>query len=348
VTKFKVQHALEASPQPAGKAGWMNGLLILGLLLAASAVADGADWVRPGLSTNQPVWGLRGGLLWAVAPAGFRGGEPRGMVRLGYPVLGNQRYDLINFIAIEPVVQGRRGFSELERSQLDGLNGKPIRAEGSGESALTSAAAGDLWKSADGGEELEVKLVEMQERFRDGQTFIFGITRRTPQELGALHFHFEARLKRSVLVNSNDYSPSLHAAQYFVYFTVANRNPKAAGYGECFWFGIPIYDNRHRLVPAYEAQDFGETKLFIFTPASESFARASTHDGEWVTIERDLLPLMRQGVEHARAKGFIKGSPGLADYRPLGIFIGWEVPGMFDAGLQIRNLSLKARSRPRL
>jgi hypothetical protein len=42
------------------------------------------------------------------------------------------------------------------------------------------------------------------------------------------------------------------------------------------------------------------------------------------------------------AEGFIKGSGDLANYRPLGIFIGWEVPGVFDAVLQIRNLSLKA------
>ena len=160
-------------------------------------------------------------------------------------------------------------------------------------------------------------------------------------EVGALDFHLEARLKRSVLVSSNDYSASLHATQYFVYFTVANRNPKAAGFGECFWFGIPIYDDRHRLVPAYEAQDFGDTKLFIFTPASESFARASAHDGDWVPFERDLLPLMRDGLEHARARGFIEGSSDLTDYRPLGIFIGWEVPGMFDVSLQIRNLSLR-------
>jgi len=161
-------------------------------------------------------------------------------------------------------------------------------------------------------------------------------------ELRACAFHLEARLKRSALVNTNDYSPSFHAAQYFVYFTVANRNPKAAGYGECFWFGIPIYDNRHRVVPAYEAQDFGETKLFIFTPASDRSAGRSTHDGEWVTFEQNLLPLMRQGLEHARDKGLIKGSHDLADYRPLGIFIGWEIPGMFDVDLQIRNLSLKA------
>ncbi len=160
--------------------------------------------------------------------------------------------------------------------------------------------------------------------------------------LAACNFHVEARLRRSALVSTNDYSPARHAAQYFVYFTVANRNPKAAGYQECFWFGIPIYDNRERVVSAYEAQDFGGTRLFIFTPASDTFARKSTYDGEWVTFEKDLLPLMRQGLEHARAKGFIKGSPDPADYRPLGIFIGWEVPGVFDVDLQIRNLSLKA------
>jgi len=168
----------------------------------------------------------------------------------------------------------------------------------------------------------------------------------TLAELGACEFHLEARLKRSRLVHTNDYSPSLHAAQYFVYLTVANRNPKAADYRGCFWFGIPIYDNRHRIVPAYEAQDFGETKLFIFTPASDRFARGSTHGGEWVTFEQDLLALMRLGLEHARDKGFIKGAPDFADYRPLGIFIGWEVPGMFDVDLQIRNLSLKAIPKP--
>lgn len=160
--------------------------------------------------------------------------------------------------------------------------------------------------------------------------------------LAACNFHLEARLKRSRLVSTNDYAPSLHAAQFLVYLTLANRNPQATGYQECFWFGIPVYDNRERVVSAYEAQDFGETKLFIFTPASDTFARQSTHDGEWVTFEKDLLPLMRQGLEHARAKGFLKGSIDLADYRPLGIFIGWEVPGRFEVELQIRNLSLRA------
>lgn len=163
--------------------------------------------------------------------------------------------------------------------------------------------------------------------------------------LQACRFHLEARLTHSRLANTNGYSPARHAAQYFVYLTVANRNPQAHGYGECFWFGVPVYDDRHRVAPAYEAQDFGETRLFIFTPAADTFARQSTHDGAWVAFDQDLLPLFRQGLEHARAKGFIKGSADPADYRPLGIFIGWEVPGMFDVDLQIRNLSLKSVAR---
>jgi hypothetical protein len=134
------------------------------VFLAAASVAAGADWVRPGLNTNQPVWGVRGGLLWAVAPAGFRSGEPRGLLRLGYPVLPGAGYDLINFIAIEPIVAGRRGFSELERSQLDGVAGKRIWAESSGSVLTTNLVPGQL--QSDGQEELEVDL--RVEKFENG------------------------------------------------------------------------------------------------------------------------------------------------------------------------------------
>jgi len=75
------------------------------------SVTHGGDWIRPGLNTNQPIWGIRSGILWGIAPASFRGGEPRGLIRIGYPVLSAAAYDLVNFIAIEPIVGGRRGFS---------------------------------------------------------------------------------------------------------------------------------------------------------------------------------------------------------------------------------------------
>jgi hypothetical protein len=136
----------------------LSRALVLALLLAETSRASAVDWVRPGLSTNQPVWGIRGGLLWAVAPAGFRSGEPRGLIRLGYPVLPEGRYDLINFIAIEPIVRGRRGFSELEHSQLDGVPGKRIWAQGEGGGKATNLVLGRLQNGPHGEEELDVML----------------------------------------------------------------------------------------------------------------------------------------------------------------------------------------------
>jgi hypothetical protein len=139
------------------------------LLLATFAAVQSAkavDWIRPGLSTNQPVWGVPGGLLWAVPPAGFRSGEPRGLLRLGYPVLPGESYDLVNFIAIEPIVRGHRGFSELERSQLDSLPGKRIWARDSTSTRTNNLVPGQVRKLADGSEQLEVGL--LVERFDNG------------------------------------------------------------------------------------------------------------------------------------------------------------------------------------
>ena len=169
----------------------------------------------------------------------------------------------------------------------------------------------------------------------------------SPAELLSCPFHVEARLKHSKLYHTEDYTPSRHAAQFQVFLTVANRNPSSPGFGQYLWFGIPIYDDRNRIAPAHAAQDFGDTKMFIYTVAAEAFAKDSTHDGQWVTFARDLLPLMREGLETGWKRGFMPGSRDFADYRLTGIFIGWEVPGIFDVEVQLRNLSLVATSSER-
>ncbi len=158
----------------------------------------------------------------------------------------------------------------------------------------------------------------------------------------ACRFELQARLTQARLHRTEDYSPGLHAAQFLVYLTVCNRSTDAPAAGRCFWFGIPIYDDRHRVVPQYQARDFGDTDMFISTQSSSEFTRQSTHDGEWVTFERDLLPLIRAALEEAWRRGFLTGSREFGDYSLSGIFIGWEVPGLFDVEMQIRNLSLRA------
>jgi hypothetical protein len=167
----------------------------------------------------------------------------------------------------------------------------------------------------------------------------------TLAELAHCQFQVQARLRHSTRHRTDDYTPSRHAAQFFVYLTVANRNSKSPGYGQYFWFGVPIYDDRSRIVPFYQAKDFGETKMFIYTPSSDVFAKESTHDGQWVTFAGDLLPLMKQGLKAGWENGFMPGSRELGDYRLTGIFMGWEVPGIFDVELQVRGLSLVANLR---
>ncbi len=161
-------------------------------------------------------------------------------------------------------------------------------------------------------------------------------------DLSACSFHVEARLAHSKLARTEDYNPGLHAAQYIIYLTVANRNRASPGFGQYYWFGIPLYDNRERIVPMYQAQDFGDTKMFINTVSSEVFTKESTHDGQWVTFDKDLLPLLRAGLAAGWQRGYMTGSRNEADYRITGIVVGWEVPGVFDVELQLRRLSLRA------
>jgi hypothetical protein len=162
------------------------------------------------------------------------------------------------------------------------------------------------------------------------------------QTLSAAKFHLEARLLRSTNLHRGDYDPGVHAAQFQVFFTVQNRNRQSVGHGDLLWFGIPVYDNRHRHPPEFKSKDFGGTEKFIFTPGSTNFTTASTHDGQWIVIDRDLLPLMREALETAWTKGFLSGSKSLADYAIGGMNMGWELPGMFDVALEVRDLSLVA------
>jgi hypothetical protein len=141
------------------------------LLLLADGSSQAADWVRAGLNTNQPVWGVRGGLLWALPPGGFRSASgPRGLIRVGCPTATNGGYNLINFIAVEPIVKGKRGFSELETSALDKTRGKRLWAVGETNVAPNASqpllVPGRLLRPSPGVEQLDVPV--QVERFDNG------------------------------------------------------------------------------------------------------------------------------------------------------------------------------------
>jgi hypothetical protein len=146
----------------------MRWVLLPVLTVLCGVSAHGADWVRAGLTTNAPIWGVAGGLRFALHPAGFtRGtGGPRGLIRLGYPTLTNGGYDLINFIAVEPVVNGKKGLSELERSSFDKKQGKIFWTGDSETPSSSHLDPGQITSPAPGVEELSVRV--RVERFDNG------------------------------------------------------------------------------------------------------------------------------------------------------------------------------------
>jgi hypothetical protein len=141
-------------------------------------------WVRAGINAKQPVWGFAGGIQVMLWPHGSEGGKggPRGLLRINYPILdGGKRHGLVNYIAVEPIVGGRRGFSELEKSASDGKRGKRIAPASKGERGP------DLWPGDVAGtganETLSVPLAV--ERFDNGAEPLVDLifTRSRPDEV---------------------------------------------------------------------------------------------------------------------------------------------------------------------
>ncbi len=115
------------------RAGATRCRFIIMVLLGCAAVcaAQESPWVRPGKPGDPLIWGRRDGIVFGLhSPGGMRG--PRGLIRIGlYTSPQSASPELLNFIAVEPVVEGagarfdRMAFSELEMSQLDpGQRGK--------------------------------------------------------------------------------------------------------------------------------------------------------------------------------------------------------------------------------
>ena len=85
-------------------------------------------WIRPETEKDAPMWGIKNGITVALWPASIENtkpvgdGGPRGLLRIGYDYMGTNF--LINFIAVEPVVNDDMEFSEISPSAVDNKWGK--------------------------------------------------------------------------------------------------------------------------------------------------------------------------------------------------------------------------------
>ena len=162
-------------------------------------------------------------------------------------------------------------------------------------------------------------------------------------ELKELPFQIEARLRYSQRFETPEYTAKLHCAQFPFVLIVQNLNRNSPGYGDFLWFQVPIYDDRWRIPPRYVAEDTADPSAkLIYNPGGDAYTTESLHDGQWVTIQQDLLPLILESLRTAWVRGYLKDSHDFSDYRIAEMNMGWEVTGINKTEIQVRNLSLKA------
>ncbi|RZM25575.1 MAG: hypothetical protein EOO88_18800 [Pedobacter sp.] len=174
-------------------------LFILGF--PGQSIAQNSAWIRPDKGTDPAIWGIRNGIVFGFWPnpiepsrEGSDGG-PRGLIRVGYEYMG--AVYLINFIAVEPVVNGKMEFSEISPSKVDGKWGKFMWA-------TDSEKAGAFYPSAiskgvishpdpQHPEIEELSLYVHMEQFMNGAFPYFKVTIRSdrPEEIGFQIFNRE-------------------------------------------------------------------------------------------------------------------------------------------------------------
>jgi len=122
------------------------------------------EWVQPADSQSDPVWGIKHDISVGLWPTE----GPRGLIRIYAPYLGQEFPRMVNFIAVEPVVNGKRGQSELEAGLKRGRRGLEMSTGNTPEEAIRGSdapAAGRIAR-VDGADVLSFYLAT--EPFRNG------------------------------------------------------------------------------------------------------------------------------------------------------------------------------------
>ena len=146
------------------------------------------------------------------------------------------------------------------------------------------------------------------------------------------------------LMDPEDFSEDLHTAQSPFYLYLRNANPHSTDFGKCLWLGITAFDARWTQMPESEtvSWDIG-TQMYIYQiPAASVWGRGMLSDHKWHRMEADLLPWVAQALKTFHLRGLFAATE-VKDMVVTGMNFGWEVPGTYNAALQLRKLSLRSR-----
>ena len=156
-----------------------------------------------------------------------------------------------------------------------------------------------------------------------------------------------------------DADPHLHAAQFQLFLIVQNLNVESLGYGDLLWFGVPVFDNRYPVREESYQRDGGKPDAsgkFIYSlpskaclPDGQAFFKdgrvAAGEDARWTRIRINAAPWIVYAYRLARQQGYLAKTE-LHDLYVSGLNFGWEMPGTYDAAMQVRGFSIVATPLP--
>ena len=142
-------------------------------------------------------------------------------------------------------------------------------------------------------------------------------------------------------MTESEYNPSLHAAQVAWFITVENPESKevtSEGRPDYMWFGLSVFDNRSDGMDDNYALDFG-TKKLIYSIGKEKTIGERVEVGKTYTLRYDVLPEIKKAFDIAKENGFLECAE--FDKMQIGSMnLGWELPGIFAAELDIDGISI--------
>jgi hypothetical protein len=164
--------------------------------------------------------------------------------------------------------------------------------------------------------------------------------------MSRLDYTFRGKLRYAKNKTNNDragnrYNPSIHAAQFHVFFTIQCLKKGSPDYGKYVWFGIKAYDSRTPKIPLIISDDAQTGQLIYNIGINELKPNVTFHDGNEHTITGNILPQVKDAIQEAVAQGYLSSNQP-SDYTIGGMNFGWEVPGLSIVTFQVRDISLIA------
>lgn len=142
--------------------------------------------------------------------------------------------------------------------------------------------------------------------------------------------------------------PSLHASIAVFYIILKDINPDSPAYNNFINFCVMLFDNRTPVTSESWFMDEGQnpldaTNMIIYTMDSSVYTGPVEADGEWHSVDFDPLPYFKKSFEIAQKSNCMQGSRW-EDMAISSVFFGFEVPGVMNSEMKIRNIFLGAHN----